>query len=210
MDDGTSTRAARTAERRQAILEAALRCFIEHGYDATTIDDICAGAGASIGSVYYHFGSKEQMAGALWLDGYRGFGAAVSRTLADSRSVEAAIRDVAVIPLRWARGNEALARFNLDRSSGQVLRSVSAEVQAAAAALCAVVTDWTLPHIKRGTIRPWAAATYVSLWCGPSGDLARRWLHEGPPWQDHLDEAEEAFGEAAWLASRNPRRRRAP
>lgn len=51
--------------RRVQILEAATTAFLEHGYAGTTIDLIVARAGASKGTVYSFFGSKERLFGAL-------------------------------------------------------------------------------------------------------------------------------------------------
>ena len=38
-------------ERRESILEAALSCFLEKGYIATTINDIREASGATTGSI---------------------------------------------------------------------------------------------------------------------------------------------------------------
>ena len=45
--------------RRTEILDAALRCFDRRGVTATTIEDIRAESGASIGSIYHQFTSKD-------------------------------------------------------------------------------------------------------------------------------------------------------
>jgi AcrR family transcriptional regulator len=47
------------AESRQRIIEAALSCFLDQGYNNTTMDDIVAESGLSKGSLYWHFDSKE-------------------------------------------------------------------------------------------------------------------------------------------------------
>lgn len=64
-----SRRAEATRQRRDAILAAALECFSTLGYDRTTLADIRARAGASTGSIYHHFSSKEQIAASLYLQG---------------------------------------------------------------------------------------------------------------------------------------------
>ena len=66
-----SPRAASSRARREAILDAALECFSTLGYEQTTLADIRAKAGASTGSIYHHFGSKERIAADLYLDGVR-------------------------------------------------------------------------------------------------------------------------------------------
>ena len=54
-------RAARAAERRQAIVDAALEEFISRGFTATRLDDIAKRAGVAKGTIYLHFKDKESM-----------------------------------------------------------------------------------------------------------------------------------------------------
>src|SRR2546423_6897860 len=63
---GDVTARAGTAARRQAILDAAMHLFATRGLRATAIEDICAASGASNGSLYHHFGSKEGIAATLY------------------------------------------------------------------------------------------------------------------------------------------------
>ena len=53
--------------RRDQILDAARACFAEHGYAATTIEQIAARSGASNGSIYHHFGAKDGILAALYV-----------------------------------------------------------------------------------------------------------------------------------------------
>jgi len=48
-------------ERRQQILEAALRAFSENGYAKTTMDDIVKLSGLSKGTLYWHFKNKQDL-----------------------------------------------------------------------------------------------------------------------------------------------------
>ena len=56
MDQGDTTR---------RIIEAAIEVFLEKGYDAATIRDICAKAEANVAAVNYHFGSKDALHAAV-------------------------------------------------------------------------------------------------------------------------------------------------
>src|SRR4029079_8880179 len=56
-----SNRAARAAERRAAIIEAAMEKFIARGFAATRLDDIAKRAGVAKGTIYLHFKDKESM-----------------------------------------------------------------------------------------------------------------------------------------------------
>ena len=56
-----SNRAERAAERREAIIEAALEEFISRGFTATRLDDVAKRAGVAKGTIYLHFKDKESM-----------------------------------------------------------------------------------------------------------------------------------------------------
>jgi TetR/AcrR family transcriptional repressor of nem operon len=47
---------------RTKLLDAALRILREKGYNATTVDDLCAAAAVTKGAFFHHFKSKEDMA----------------------------------------------------------------------------------------------------------------------------------------------------
>ncbi len=47
--------------RREHILDAAERCFIDKGFHASTMDGICREAGVSSGALYTYFASKEEL-----------------------------------------------------------------------------------------------------------------------------------------------------
>jgi AcrR family transcriptional regulator len=48
----------RRTDRRRQIIEAAQRCFMRNGFEATTMADIIAESGLSAGSLYVHFENK--------------------------------------------------------------------------------------------------------------------------------------------------------
>lgn len=52
---------ATKAARRAQIIEAAIACFIEHGYINTSMSDIIKASGLSSGSIYSHFSGKEDI-----------------------------------------------------------------------------------------------------------------------------------------------------
>lgn len=78
----------RSEETRTHILEAALRRFANFGYNAASVDDICADAGVSKGAFYHHFPSKHAIFLALlngWLETLEaGFEAAQKETVPET------------------------------------------------------------------------------------------------------------------------------
>ena len=45
----------------ESLLDVGQRLFAERGYDASSVRDITGSAGANVGAVTYHFGSKEAL-----------------------------------------------------------------------------------------------------------------------------------------------------
>jgi AcrR family transcriptional regulator len=50
-----------SAERKAQILDAASIVFLKKGFDAARMEEIAAGAGLSIGGVYWYYKSKEEV-----------------------------------------------------------------------------------------------------------------------------------------------------
>src|SRR6201985_400621 len=56
-----ANRSERAAERRAAIVDAAMEEFVARGFAATRLDDIARRAGVAKGTIYLHFKDKESM-----------------------------------------------------------------------------------------------------------------------------------------------------
>lgn len=56
---------------RQRLIEGALKCLREKGYAQTTARDIAAASNANLGSIGYHFGSKDALLGEALSEGLR-------------------------------------------------------------------------------------------------------------------------------------------
>jgi TetR/AcrR family transcriptional regulator, regulator of autoinduction and epiphytic fitness len=57
--DNTTRKKRDTSKKRHAVLEGAIRVFIENGYESSSMDRIAEEAGVSKRTVYNHFASKE-------------------------------------------------------------------------------------------------------------------------------------------------------
>jgi AcrR family transcriptional regulator len=58
---GTGKRAEKARLTRRKILAAAERLFIEHGYGATTVQDVADAAGVAVQTIYFSFGNKRTL-----------------------------------------------------------------------------------------------------------------------------------------------------
>jgi AcrR family transcriptional regulator len=55
-----------SAQSRTRILDAARLCFVDRGYDQTTMKDIAAAAEMTAGALYHHFASKQELFAAVF------------------------------------------------------------------------------------------------------------------------------------------------
>lgn len=68
MEDVKSRRERYAAMTRAAVLENARDLFVEHGFEATSVDDIARRAEVSKGAVYHHFSDKKLLFAELFSD----------------------------------------------------------------------------------------------------------------------------------------------
>jgi TetR/AcrR family transcriptional regulator, fatty acid metabolism regulator protein len=59
---------APTADKRRAILDAAITVFARQGFHSARVSDVAAEAGVAYGLVYHYFDSKDQMLNELFSD----------------------------------------------------------------------------------------------------------------------------------------------
>lgn len=60
------TQSERTEATRAALISAGRRLFGEHGFAATSIEDLASAAGVTRGALYHHFESKEDLFAAVF------------------------------------------------------------------------------------------------------------------------------------------------
>ena len=151
--------------RRDEILAAALRAFDERGVLGATLDDIRAGSGASVGSIYHHFEGKEGIAEALYAEVLGRYQDGLLAALGpDARS---SVRAVVAFHLRWALDHPAEMRYLLaGRPSGDDVRARNRRFFTA-------VRAWWAGHPELGKLD---LALAHALWLGPATELCRHWL----------------------------------
>ena len=182
------------AARRDEILDAARACFEEHGYAATTIEQIAARSGASNGSIYHHFGAKEGIASALYVQILRDYQRGVARTIRRGTGAERAIKALVRHHLRWVERHPVEARFLLHSGAGVAAKD---EVAAANRELYDAFDAWMV--VNREALRQLPREVFFAVAIGPAHELSRGWLAGRVP---SLRRLEAALAEAAWRAVR--------
>jgi AcrR family transcriptional regulator len=182
--------------RRKAILDAALIEFTARGVAGASIRNMCLRSGASVGSIYHHFGDKDGIAAALYIEGLVSYQQGVLDTLERAPSTRSGIEDAVHHHVRWIAANQDMARFLfLGRDAGAVVASAW-PLREINRKFFRAVSRWTRPRMQAGELRALAPELMTSLWIGPSQDLARHWLAGRS--RVSLTEAAAVLADAAW------------
>ena len=192
--------AAPASARRQEILAAALAAFTEKGFDAATIEDVRAHSGASTGSIYHHFGGKEGLAAAVYVDGLRDYQQGFLRRLRAAADPEQAIKDVVRHHLRWVESNSDLARFIYGRRETEVLAATESPMRELNRALFREAAELLEPWFEAGSLERLPLDVFNAVLIGPSQEFARHCL--GDRTRTPIRSAERALADAAWAALR--------
>lgn len=190
----------RPQARRSEILQAALACFTRLGYQRTTMEEIRAESGASIGSIYHHFGGKEQLAAALHVEGLADYQDSFLRTLERSRDAERGVTGAVRNHLRWVREHPELAAFMLAGREAEVARASREVVVEMNRRAIDAARAWIARHVEAGKLRPMPTRLFYSVLIGPSQEFARQWLSGRDA--RAIREAAPVLAEAAWRAVR--------
>lgn len=197
------TRRKESAGRRQQILDAALNCFLQNGVEGTTMDQIRVASGASHGSIYHHFGSKEAVALALYEAGMHAYQASILTPLQQQDSLRGGIRAIITSHLEVVAANPSLSMFLTRVGMADASEEGAARIAAINQEFFRAMHDWLRPYVERGEVIRVAPALYTPLILGPTTHFARHWLAH----RLTLDMAEvaEVLAEAAWQALRPQR-----
>lgn len=191
------------SSRKSEILQAALSCFTEFGVDATTIEMIRDRSGASIGSLYHHFGNKERILAALYLAGTGEYAELLAQGFSKADSAEACVKLLVTSYIDWVAANPDWARFIL-HSRGRVeagergddLREANRlHFQRIFAALSS--------YREQGLFKSMPVDCFASVIIGPAHDFARNWLAGRT--QTELADCRQLLAQVAWESVRaNP------
>lgn len=85
-------RIPRQNSRRALVVDEAARLFAERGYHAASIRDIAAACGMTVGAIYSHFASKEELLVAVYEEGVMRIATHVDAAVAAEREPWARLR----------------------------------------------------------------------------------------------------------------------
>jgi AcrR family transcriptional regulator len=190
--------------RRQAILDAALECFLAETISATTVETIRARSGASVGSIYHFFGSKDGLAAQLYIELLADHHANYLDALRTSRSAKAGVTGAVHAHLHWVAANPDRARYVFNWRELEVNDRREPAVLALNDELYRVASEWLAAHTRTGRIKSLSPRMFQALWMGATLEYARLWMAH-PTTPDDLIRAGNTLADSAWQAVRGRR-----
>lgn len=181
---------------RETILKAALECFNDLGFQATTIEEIRLRSQASIGSIYHHFSSKEQLAASLYLEGLKNYQKGFQEILETHSEAETGIKALVIYHLEWVTSNANLAKYLFHSHQSESVSTEKEALKAMNRESFQAFTKWLKVHIKKDRIKELPTDICLSILIGPSQEFARHWLSNRV--KTDISKASNLLADAAW------------
>jgi AcrR family transcriptional regulator len=191
---------AGTASKRQQIIMAALECFSESSFVDTTMEDIRIRSGASNGSIYHHFKSKDQLAAAVYLEGIIDYQKGLAEELEKQSGAREGVHAIVRYHLGWVDKNRVWAKYLFSMRHADFMKLTEDSILQYNRDFGAELSSWFGAHIDKGNIRNLPRELYISLILGPCQEYARFWLTRNP--QPDLEPIINEIAEAAWQGLR--------
>jgi AcrR family transcriptional regulator len=186
-----SRKARRTRER---IAQAAVRLFLERGFEQTTLDAIAEAADISRRTFFHYFGSKESILEAVEDDVQDAFRSALAQAPATAAPL-GAVKSGLLSMIGRFQTDEAVALDGLMRSTEALRARKQANYERQERALFEALSEkWPAPE-HRATLQTVAMASIGAM------RLATERWRAAPDDRPLADQLEQAFGELAELAA---------
>lgn len=195
-----SPRGLATEQRRREVMDAALERFLENGVEATTMEEIRAASGASTGSIYHLFASKDEIAFTLFVEGMRDYHQQVLTAVERKRTARGVLRAIIATHLRLTVEEPRLGLYLTRQGMADGIDEIAHEYRAANDRFSHDLFMCLKPFIDAGEIERLPRELYFSLIIGPSGHLGRSWLRGR--FDGDLLAATDRLADAAWKSLR--------
>ncbi|OAF09828.1 transcriptional regulator [Bradyrhizobium centrolobii] len=161
---------------RDELLAAGLAVFDRVGFEAATVAAIRTRARASNGSFFHVFGSKKELAGALFLEVLRHYHGAMLAALDPVPDAGQGIDRLIRAHLDWVVLSRREARYLFEISRSEWSEDVRDAQRAQNARLAEGIERWRAPLIARGDLLLMTPVMFISQLIGPAQVFCRAFL----------------------------------
>jgi AcrR family transcriptional regulator len=195
----------KSGKRQENIIRAAQACFAEFGFANTTMEDIRLRSGASNGSIYHHFASKEGLAAAIYVEVMTDYQQRILTALEQNPGARAGIKAVVESHLDWVNEKPEQAKYLMEMRHADFMAAAEDALAEANQDFAMGFVTWIKPNLKSGRLRRVDPIMFISLVLGPCQEYVRNWL--GGDTVTDLTGAKEELARAAWLVLRGDEER---
>ena len=156
------------AATRQALCQAAMRLFVERGIAATKVEDILKASGISVGSFYYLFKNKLDLAASLYLEIQTQFYQSLLQELSHQKEARAGIEALVRTYLHWAANHPVEMYYMMYRRDVEILEIADEKEKASETDFHQCLYEWLQPHMTQKDIRLLQLDHCLALWFGPT------------------------------------------
>ncbi|MCY1080189.1 TetR/AcrR family transcriptional regulator [Archangium lansingense] len=167
-------------KRREALLDAALRCFAERGVLGTGIEEIRRAAGASPSSVYHLFDGLSGLTLALLTRTFERLFTHLAGRVLPTATAEAAVVALVDGHLEWILSHQDEGRFMYQAMALELGADTMDSLQARKAELLTPIVVHLSRFIDQGTLPQWSPLVFDVVLLGPSHESCRRFLAGAP------------------------------
>ncbi len=160
----TAVRPARTGDKRERILDAAVRVFAKKGFHATRVSEIAKTAGVADGTIYLYFRSKDELLVSLFEDRVERLLRFLHTELPERATASDRLRRIIELQLGLLEGERDLAEVVtvIIRQSTKLMKEYAApKFTAYLDAIARVVADGQATGELRDDLSPHLAARAI-------------------------------------------------
>lgn len=162
--------------RREEVLKAALECFLERGVEGTTLAAIRERSGASTGSIYHLFESKDAIAAALYLDVLGEYQSGVVEVLKAQPGAREGVEALVRHHLEWTLARPDATRFLMGARGVAAVVAAEASIREQNKGFFRQLKDWWQAHLRAGAFEEMPFELFLAILRGPAQELVRDWL----------------------------------
>ncbi len=186
------------AGSRAAVIEAALWCFVERGIAETKIATIRRRSGVSVGSIYHHFGGKDGLAAAVYLEGLKRYHEALLEEARRKKSARSLVYTIVQHHLDWSAEHPAWMGYLMNMRRSRPVLVADDRIREVSRELVRELSRLIYPYIEKGEMVRLPMQLYTPLIIGPAQELVRQWLRD--PERIDLHKMKGPLAQVVWKA----------
>jgi AcrR family transcriptional regulator len=160
------------------LLAAAVDLFLTQGVDATSMDQVRSAAGASNGSLYHHFPTRNHLARTIYEAALRDYQANLRAALSDKVSAQQGVQSLVKRHIAWVQRSPQHARVLHELRASTAIDGHEPAWEQINAAAYSSIKAWIARHVAEGTLQDLPFEVWMALVFGPVLQLTPRWAQQ--------------------------------